>query len=228
MRRSSVAFAVAAAAATATTNADVTYCTTQLPCWPSKAEWDTLAAQLSGTLTARATDESNYQTCLNQGTNAFGLQDEGDGFCMQYQDCRKLFCDWNAPSALPAYTVACTTIADIQAALSFAANHNISVTVKTSGHSYSGSSTGGDSLLIWMREFEGNVVRVDDNFADSCGTTFDHVATVGGGNNWGEVYGAVGNECVLSDRGVSARTPSCPGGSAALAGLVGACLGLLG
>jgi hypothetical protein len=198
-------FAVAAsAAALATTLADVTYCTPELPCWPSKAEWDALAAQLSGTLTLRATDESNYLTCLNQGTNAFGLQDEGNGFCMQYQDCRKQFCDWAAPSALPAYTVAVETIADIQAALSFATDHNISVTVKTSGHSYSGSSTGGDSLLIWMRQFEGNVPRVDDNFTDSCGTTFGHVATVGGGNNWGEVYGAVGNECVLREKGVIA------------------------
>mmetsp|Transcript_63179 Transcript_63179/g.117537 ORF Transcript_63179/g.117537 Transcript_63179/m.117537 type:complete len:482 (-) Transcript_63179:181-1626(-) len=80
------------------------------------------------------------------------------------------------------------TVADIAAALAFANEHDIAVTVKTTGHSFVGASTASDSLMIWLR----NLPQHGDislNFTDSCGTAYpDGVLMTGGGAIWAEVY----------------------------------------
>jgi len=117
---------------------------------------------------------------------------------MQYHNCRLQFCDDDSSNVdLPAYSVGVRSVADIQAVLAFAALHDISVTVKTSGHSYSGSSTAAGSILIWMRQFDGNTPAVQENYTDSCGTVYDNVAYAGGGNNWGELYSHVAGNFTL-------------------------------
>ncbi|KAJ7158101.1 FAD-binding domain-containing protein [Mycena filopes] len=48
----------------------------------------------------------------------------------------------------PLYSVEAETVADIQAAIKFAATHNLRVAIKSSGHDYLGRSTAPQSLLI--------------------------------------------------------------------------------
>ena len=50
------------------------------------------------------------------------------------------------------YAVAAGTTEDIVAAVNFAREHNLRVVVKGGGHSYQGTSSAPDSLLIWTRK----------------------------------------------------------------------------
>eukprot|EP01006_Ploeotia_vitrea_P009655 TRINITY_DN2345_c0_g1_i1.p1 TRINITY_DN2345_c0_g1~~TRINITY_DN2345_c0_g1_i1.p1 ORF type:complete len:514 (+),score=61.64 TRINITY_DN2345_c0_g1_i1:77-1618(+) len=134
-------------------------------------------------------DTSQYSVCSSYGTDAVQLRNNNHGICMQYPSCRLQYCtegrEWN----LPLYSVAVESVADIQAALSFATQHRLPVTVKNSGHSYAGSSTRKDSLLIWMKNFPkyGNVIN---GFTDSCGTQTTNVLKIGGGAAWADAYTA--------------------------------------
>jgi len=87
---------------------------------------------------------------------------------MQAHHCSFEFCDSSKDYNLPAYTVIVETEDDIQRTLQFANTYNIAVSVKTTGHSYSGSSTQRDSILIWMAYFEvhGDVFLRDENVTD--------------------------------------------------------------
>ena len=58
------------------------------------------------------------------------------------------------PSNLPSFVVYPKNANDVRKALEFAREKSLSVTVKTSGHSYLGSSIGPNSLNLNLREFE--------------------------------------------------------------------------
>ena len=81
---------------------------------------------------------------------------------MHYHYCSKQFCLKDSPRNISAYSVEALNVGDVQKAIAFANKHNIPVTVKTSGHSLAGSSTGKDSLLIWMHNFESYLESVND------------------------------------------------------------------
>ena len=167
------------------------YCEVGDSCWPSSTEWTNLENELSSNALYNVNNDiSEYDDCDDQ-TDAFGLEDNVNGVCMQYTNCKYEYCVDGQAADLPAYTVAVQTVGDIQAVLAFASQHNIAVTVKTSGHSYSGSSTAANSILIWTREFLGNNVEIKSNYNNTCATTFPDAISVGGGNTWGEVYSTV-------------------------------------
>jgi len=163
------------------------YCTPNTDCWPTLEQWESLEGRLTGQLHSLATVNYNA-VCKAHGDNSFGISASGNGSCMQYHDCSKEFCDgksdvWNIPS----YSVEAKTVEDIQEAIKFANTHNLEVTVKTSGHSYSGSSMGKNSLLIWMYNFI-KYTEIKENFTDSCGNLYPHTIKVGGGETWNDVY----------------------------------------
>jgi len=167
------------------------YCIPQnTTCWPAVNEWNQLSNQLTGSL--KSLRDSSYGQCEAQGDDATKISSTGNGICMQYHDCSKQFCNKDAKWNIPAYSVEARNVADIQAALAFARKHNIAVTIKTSGHSYSGSSTGDGTLLIWMHKFQkyGNIKKVFTN----CNKIHSNVLHLGGGQTWAEAYAAAGND----------------------------------
>lgn len=91
----------------------------------------------------------------------------------------------------------------------FASEFDIEVTVKTTGHSYPGSSTAADSMLIWMANYpkDGTITT---SYADSCGTTTDAVVGIGGGETWNDVIEAVNDQYHVVTGG--GRTVSAAGG----------------
>ena len=121
--------------------------------------------------------------------------------CMQTHNCNSEFCESDNDLNLPAYTVLVEDVSDIQQALQFANYHDIAVSIKTSGHSYSGSSTQKDSLLIWMAHF---LTPQDDELFYKAGVNvtslnlcnisdeFD-IFKIGGGEVWGQVYDKAAN-----------------------------------
>ena len=171
------------------------YCKYSDSCWPRDAEWEKLACSLNGKV--HRIKSSDYMQCFRQGTSSENITSAANGICMQYHDCAREFCKKDNPWNLPGYSVEVLDETDVQKTITFANKHNMAITVKTSGHSYSGSSTAKDSLLIWMHKFKAYFNGVDDvikNFADSCGTTYPDTIRVGGGQVWGDVYRALGSD----------------------------------
>ena len=171
------------------------YCYRSDSCWPTQSQWKDLRDSLKGT--THQLEEDDYKECIEQGGNSFNISAAGNGICMQYHDCSRQFCLKDSPWNVPAYSVEALNVGDVQKAIAFANKHNIPVTVKTSGHNYAGSSTGKDSLLIWMHNFESYLQSVNDvkrNFTDTCGTKYSHAVKVGGGQVWDSVYRALGSD----------------------------------
>ena len=167
------------------------YCTPSQSCWPEKAEWDTLSTNLEGKLTKL--NPSGYEQCFTHGTDARGISGEGEGICMHAHNCRHEFCAGKGVEDIPAYSAEIKSVEDIQAALDFANRYDIAVTIKTTGHSYSGSSSGKDTLMLWMANFP-KASRVLSTFNDSCGVVTENVLAVNGGETWESAYTAVGSD----------------------------------
>eukprot|EP00927_Polykrikos_kofoidii_P039374 TRINITY_DN3377_c0_g1_i2.p1 TRINITY_DN3377_c0_g1~~TRINITY_DN3377_c0_g1_i2.p1 ORF type:complete len:1150 (-),score=136.84 TRINITY_DN3377_c0_g1_i2:30-3479(-) len=151
------------------------------------------------------------------------------GFCLQEQDCTKKNCNGRASYGdggepqynIPAYVAMVETVADIQACLAFANKYNIQVTVKTSGHSYSGSSSGYGSLNIHLLNLYGigsepianfmtngtsDILFGEGEWADTCGngppnnrpeTDSGKVIRLSGGASWQQAYNTVRDQYLL-------------------------------
>ena len=172
------------------------YCSPNNQCWPNATVWQVFGNTLSEGAILTEQFSNDYRTCERQGSDARKILNSGDGICMQYHNCKYEFCEvsqgtWN----IPEYTVTVKKVGDIQAAINFANDHNIPVTIKTTGHNYAGSSTGRGTLNIYMKDFEeGTTMKTNSEFSDTCGGNFENTIEVGGGQIWEEVYKAVGSD----------------------------------
>jgi hypothetical protein len=88
--------------------------------------------------------------------------------------------------------VAAAHTADVVAAVNFARDHRLRLVVRGGGHSYQGTSSSADSLLVWTRAM--NDITLHDAFApQGCAPTAtpQPAVTVGAGAIWMRVYDAV-------------------------------------
>jgi hypothetical protein len=194
------------------------YNTPECPTWPSENTWKTelgdrlsTNAALHGPISA-----SKYTTeCETLGMDAYAISKAGNGICMHFHECAAEFCAPELLSTvenLPLYVVEAKNPADVTAAIQFARAHDIQVTIKTTGHSYQGSSTARNSLLIWMQNFDKDGTIIQE-FQDSCADTaaLDYaVVSIGGGQVWNDVLDAVGDKYHMVTG--AARTVSAAGG----------------
>ena len=127
-----------------------------------------------------------YLSQTRAGTNAYAITDAANGVCIHAHDCRYEFCTEGQSYDLPSYTVDVRTDDDITAVLEFAMEHGIPVSVKTTGHSYTGSSTQAGSVLIWMHNFPKDGL-IQNKFQNSCGDETGAVVGIGGGEVWDDV-----------------------------------------
>ena len=177
------------------------YCSPSDPCWPNNTAWNTLKSQLSSNalhpLNADVkSNEEIYGVCTAIGytTYAYNVSLQAP-ICFQHHDCSKEYCNKTANWNLPEYEVIAKSENDIQKTVIFAKNLKIPITIKTTGHSFSGQSTGRGSININMKEFsEGSETWVKNSHTDSCGTFTRDSVRVGGGQRWMDVYKTVGNK----------------------------------
>lgn len=90
------------------------------------------------------------------------------------------------------YALAAKSTADVVAAVNFARIHNLRLVVKGGGHSYQGTSSSADSLLVWTRAM--NKIEVHDNFvAKNCKAKQmpQPAVTLEAGAMWMQAYDAV-------------------------------------
>ena len=86
--------------------------------------------------------------------------------------------------------MAAESTADVVAAVNFARENNLRLVVKGGGHSYQGTSSSADSLLIWTRRMK--AVALHDSFVPmGCSVEPQPAVTVEAGAIWGQVYDAV-------------------------------------
>lgn len=164
------------------------------PAWPSVTQWESLQQLLTGRLIKLAsplsacTHAPDGQACrkaLGYLNNAFYIGDEP----ALSQTSGWVDAWMSQPSS---YAVAAETTADVVAAVNFARQHNLRLVVKGGGHSYQGTSTAPDSLLIWTRKM--NQVVIHDAFVPlgcQAVTTPTPAVTVGAGAMWIDAYHAV-------------------------------------
>ena len=177
------------------------YCTPDERCWPNITSWTVLESQISPNALhpLNADTKSNeeiYGVCTAIGyiTNSYNVAAQAP-ICFQHHDCSREYCDKSKNWNLPEYEVLAKTETDIQNSIKFANKHKIPVTIKTTGHSYSGQSTGRGTLNINMKDFsEGKETWVKSSHTDTCGNFTQHSVKVGGGQRWLDVYRTVGVE----------------------------------
>ncbi|KAI0777630.1 hypothetical protein BD413DRAFT_490599 [Trametes elegans] len=94
--------------------------------------------------------------------------------------------------SVPVIGVDARTVGDIQSAVMFAAEHNLRLVVKNTGHDYLGRSSGRDSFMIWTHHLK--TITSQDEFrpqgAPTEGDAFEHALTLHAGVQWHEAYAA--------------------------------------
>jgi FAD/FMN-containing dehydrogenase len=164
------------------------------PGWPTDQQWKSLSDQVGGRL-VKVTP--TLDSCVNDPT--------GDRCTQVFKELRNPYfigddysltqtCGWlNAWRAQPsAYVVIAESASDVASAIKFAMRHNLRLVVRGGGHSYLGTSTAPDSLMVWTRKIRDIMIR--DSFIPM-GAPDDTppllAVTVGAGAIWIHVYDAV-------------------------------------
>lgn len=162
--------------------------------WPSLEKWEQLKNSLTGDLIKI---ESPFKVCGMKGDKApcatlfKNLKNPyfiGDNPALT--QTLGWFKGWKSePSA---YAVAAQNVADVAAAVNFARIHNLRLVIKGGGHSYQGTSSAPDSLLIWTRKMNG--ITLHDRFVGKGCEDIQEpqpAVTVEAGAMWLQVYEAV-------------------------------------
>ncbi len=162
------------------------------PGWPSRAQWDRLREQTGGRLLAV---KSPFDVCRR---DPIGV------------DCVELFRSLKNPYAIgdnvaltqttgwadawtsqpSSYAIPAESAADVAATVNFARENRLRLVVKGGGHSYLGTSSAPDSLLLWTRRM--NTVVLHDGFVpQGCNIPPVPAVSVGAGAMWIHTYDAV-------------------------------------
>ncbi|OAX79350.1 hypothetical protein ACJ72_06331 [Emergomyces africanus] len=89
---------------------------------------------------------------------------------------------------VPDYYINVQKVSDIQAGLKFAAEHNIPVVVKNTGHDFKGRSAGANSLAIWTHNLQPPIKLSKSFKADKCKACSGPVLTYGAGQSFQGIY----------------------------------------
>jgi hypothetical protein len=154
------------------------------PEWPDAANWARLNRAVGGRLIKvgsplevcrEAPDGAASRELFRELKNPYFIGDEvGLTQTAGWVDA------WQSQPSV--YAVAAETTADVVAAVNFARDNNVRLVVKGGGHSYLGTSSAPDSLLIWTRRM--NAMRVDDGFVTPGCMTPQPAVTLGAGAIW--------------------------------------------
>ena len=144
------------------------------PCW-SQVPWKELNSSVSGRL-RKSVDElasclPKHGGSLTSDECAASLESTDDEFWLSAKpngfQHTGLFNEWNISSDISEYSVLAETEADFQATVKFAADHNLRLVVKGTGHDWYGRSTAAGSLLLWTHQRK-EIAWHDSFVAEGC------------------------------------------------------------
>ena len=164
------------------------------PGWPSPASWEQLRAEVGGRLGEL---RSPLDVCRG---------DPGGNACSEvFRALRNPYAIGDDPAltqtsgwvdawtaAPSAYAVRAVNTRDVVAAVNFAREHRLRLVVKGGGHSYQGTSSAPDSLLVWTRGMR-DVTPHDAFVGEGCAgkQAPEKAVTAGAGAIWMDLYDAV-------------------------------------
>jgi FAD/FMN-containing dehydrogenase len=164
------------------------------PAWPSAASWDRLSRDVGGRLITVQSPLTGCRAAPGSPSCVEVVRRLKNPYFVGDQPGLTQTSGWvdgwaSAPSI---YAMAARETADVVAAVDFARVNHLRLVVKGGGHSYQGTSSAPDSLLIWTRPM--NRVTLHDAFV---GTGCERAqvpqpaVTTEGGAIWMPVYEAV-------------------------------------
>jgi FAD/FMN-containing dehydrogenase len=164
------------------------------PAWPSAASWDRLNRDVGGRLITVQSPLAECQAAPGSPACAEVVRRLKNPYYLGDQPGLTQTSGWvdgwtSAPSV---YAVAARETADVVAAVNFARTNHLRLVVKGGGHSYQGTSSAPDSLLIWTRAM--SRITLHEAFVGTgcAGTRAPQPAvTVDAGAIWMPVYEAV-------------------------------------
>jgi FAD/FMN-containing dehydrogenase len=154
-----------------------------MPGWPTDADWESLKQAVGGRLSPVTVPDLTDPAVRKLLADPFYIGGQpGLTQTSGWLDAWR-----STPSA---YVVAAESAADVAAAIRFASGRNLRLVVRGGGHSYLGTSTAPDSLMIWTRAM--NAIRVHDAFVpEGSGAAPVPAVSAGAGCIWLHLYQAV-------------------------------------
>src|ERR1700742_1724571 len=167
------------------------------PAWPSEASWNQLDRDVGGRLIKvrspladciGGTPDATCEQLFKELKNPYFLGDE-----VGLTQSLGWVGAWTSEPSV--YAVAAKTTEDVVAAVNFARVNNLRLVVKGGGHSFQGTSSAADSLLIWTRAMN-KIVLHDAFVGQGCDKSQDPqpAVTIGAGAMWIDAYRAVTTE----------------------------------
>jgi len=162
--------------------------------WPNTASWDQFNMQVGGQLLKLDAPFANCAPTPVSAACSNALALLQNPYAVGDEPALTQTSGWvDAWTSQPsAYAVAARNTADVVAAVNFARTHHLRLVVKGGGHSYQGTSSAPDSLLVWTRRM--NEITLHDAFVGhGCeGRRAPQPAvTIGAGAMWSDAYAAV-------------------------------------
>ncbi len=161
------------------------------PGWPSAERWQDLNAKVGGQLSAvtspldacRGADQAACDAVFKGFKNPYFIRDH-----VALTQTTGWAGGWTSqPSA---YAVMARNAQDVAAAVDFARDNKLRLVVRGGGHSYHGTSTAPDSLLVSTRLID-QIVLHDAFVAQGCNDKPQPAVSLGAGNIWLKAYAAV-------------------------------------
>ncbi|KAF9926674.1 hypothetical protein FBU30_003787 [Linnemannia zychae] len=196
-------------------------CVPEQSCWPSTSTWSALNQTVGGRLiattpVARECFQPYYDPLkcdeIKKGYHWDGWRQYQPGAVQQtnWETLKGVGCLANQTTsceqgAVPLFTVNASNIADVQAAVRFAAKSNIRLVVKNTGHDYLGRSIAAHSLNLWTYFMK--KINVVDSFVPEGappGTQGSGAVVLESGALWKDVYKAADEKNVIVVGGAEA------------------------
>ncbi|KAI8995653.1 FAD-binding domain-containing protein [Trametes punicea] len=185
------------------------------PCWPSASEFAKLAKQVSQPLlhplppaspcypvsnpSGNCSEVHQLWTDAAWRANQSGAMQGANFETFVFKNGAVSACFMNTSlgvpctqGSVPVIGVDARTEADVQAAVRFAATHNLKLVVKSTGHDLSGRSTARGSFIVWTHNMK--EITYHDTFTPEGAPewdSYDHAITLGSGVQWQEAFEAV-------------------------------------
>jgi hypothetical protein len=183
-----------------------------MPCWPNQADFYALSARLSQPLiNVHPIGEVCFEPFFDADACTVSQQRFNDGLWRTDQPGAGINSNWEAADGatsscfggnatwaaprngtcdqgrVPVIGVNATTPQDVIEGVKFAAQHNLRVVIKNTGHDFLGRSFAAGSFVIWTHTWK--FFNYTENFTPTGGPASNFPAvTIGPGVQWGELY----------------------------------------
>jgi hypothetical protein len=159
--------------------------------WPSDAQWQALGEKTGGRLARVKSPLDACATAPSGEACASFFKSLKNPYATRDNVALTQTSGWvDAWASKPsAWAVSARSTEDVVAAVDFARRHRLRLVVKGGGHSYQGTSSAPDSLLVWTRHMDGVVLH--DAFVPQGSAARPQPAiSLGAGTIWQQAYSA--------------------------------------